>query len=193
MELMVESPIPTDPLPDWLRNHAFAKEFKSDGSKHYTILRDKLYRVAGKVQAALQVERTGEPRFGETLVEVVFEEDTFSIAFLIELPEVSKHYLRRGPPITLIEAVEEFRKSHPEVDERDGYLWIREDREWADPEILADMILAQNPIHGLKQVTTTSDVSQKALNVLYKFVLPINQTFNRKITRVKDKDQDIPQ
>ena len=191
IELMIEAPIPSDPLPDWLTNHAFAREFKSDGSRHYTILRDKLYRVAGKVQAELQDERTGEPRFGETLVEVVFEEDTYSIGFLIESPKISKEYLRRGPPVTLIEAAEEFRRSHPEVDQWDGYLWIKVEREWENPKELADMVLAKSTIKGLKQVTETSEVSQKALNILYKFILPLNQTFCRKITRVKDEDQDI--
>ncbi|NHI88501.1 MAG: hypothetical protein EAX87_03200 [Candidatus Thorarchaeota archaeon] len=193
IELMIEAPIPSDPLPDWLANHAFAREFKSDGSRHYTILRDKLYRAAGKAQATLQAERTGEPRFGETLMEVVFEEDTFSIGFLIECPKISKDYLRRGPPITLVEAAEEFRKSHPEVDERDGYLWIKVEREWDNPKALADMVLAESTIKGLRQVTETGEVSQKVLNVLYKFILPLDQTFYKKITRVKDKDQDIQQ
>lgn len=193
IELMIEAPIPSDPLPDWLKNHAFAREFKSDGTRHYTILRDKLYRVAGKVQAELQDERTGEPRFGETLVEVVFEEDTYSIGFLIEFPKISKNYLRRGPSVTLVEAAEEFRKSHSEVDEEDGYLWIKVEREWENPKELADMILAKSTIKGLKQVTETGEVSQKVLNVLYKFILPLDQAFYRKITRVKDKDQDIQQ
>jgi tRNA nucleotidyltransferase (CCA-adding enzyme) len=193
IELMIEAPIPSDPLPDWLAHHAFTREFKSDGSRHYTILRDKLYHAAAKAQAALQVERTGEPRFGETLVEVIFEEDTYSIGFLIETPKISKDYLRRGPPITLFEAAEQFRKSHSDVDERDGYLWIKVEREWDDPKALTDMVLAKSTIRGLKQVPEAGEVSQKALNVLYRFIMPLDQAFYAKMTRVKDKAEDIQQ
>lgn len=191
-EILLESSIPTDTIPEWLAKHASTWEFKSDGSKHYTILRDKLYRVANKMQAILQTERTGESRFGETLVEIYFEYDIFSIGLLVENPEISEHYTRRGPSIDLVEASNEFRKSHPKSEERDGFLWITEERQWRDPQELVNKVLAENPIQGLGQVSKTGGVSQKILNVLYRYILPIESSFLEKMTRVKDEDLEIP-
>jgi len=191
-EILLESLIPSEPLPDWLIKHTFTREFKSDGSKHYTVLRDKLYRVAKKVQVSLQSEKTGESRFGEVIVEVYFEEDIFSIGLFVESPEISEQYVRRGPPIELAEAVDEFRKSHPNVEARDGFLWTKEVRQWRDPQELADKVLEENPIKGLERAFKTSSVSQKVLNVLYRYILPIESSFFEKMTRVKDGDLKIP-
>lgn len=193
LEMLLESSIPTEALPEWLSKHAFTREFKSDGTRHYTILRDKLYRIANKVQVSLTAERTGEPRFGETLWEVYFEEDVFSMGFFIENPEPSEHYVRRGPPIDLVEAGEEFKRTHPKAEEREGFLWTSEERQWRDPQKLADVILKENPIQGLERVTKTSQVSQKVLNVLYRYILPIESSFLEKMTRVKDGNIKIPQ
>jgi tRNA nucleotidyltransferase (CCA-adding enzyme) len=191
-ELMLETPIPTASIPEWLSNHAFTQEFRSDGSKHYTILRDKLYRVAKKVKVGLQAERTGEPRFGETLVEVYFEGDRYSIGLLVENPEISEQYVRRGPPIDLVEAADEFRKRHTAIQERDGFLWTKEEREWRDPQKLVDRILDDNPVQGLVRESKASVVSQKVLNVLYRYILPIESSFLEKMTKVKDGTIEIP-
>jgi hypothetical protein len=191
-EIMLESSISTEVLPEWLTRHAFTREFKSDGSKHYTILRDKLYRVAKKVQVSLQAERTGESRFGETLVEVYFEEDIFSIGLLVESPDISEDFIRRGPPIDLVEAADEFTKSHPNVEAMDGFLWTTEERQWRDPQKLVDKVLEDNPIQGLERVFTTGIVSQRVLNVLYRYILPIESSFLEKMTRVKDGNLEIP-
>jgi len=190
--MMLESSIPTEAIPEWLTSHAFTREFKSDGSRHYTILRDKLYRVAKKVQTRLKTERTGEPRFGVTLVEVYFEDDSYSIGFLVENPDISEHYVRRGPSKDLVEAADEFRKSHSKVEERDGFLWTTEKRQWRDPQQLVDSVLEDNPIQGLERVIKTSSVSRKILNVLYRYILPIESSFLEKIARVKDGNLEIP-
>jgi tRNA nucleotidyltransferase (CCA-adding enzyme) len=192
VDILLESSIPTEPPPGWLMKHAFAQEFKSDGSRHYTILRDKLYRVAKKVQTSLQVERTGEPRFGETLVEVYFEEESYSIGLLVESPEISEQYVRRGPPEDLVEAVEEFRKSHSRVEVKDGFLWTTEERKWRDPQKLIERVIEENPIQGLERINKASDVTQKVLNVLYRYILPIEPSFIKKMTKVKDGDLEIP-
>jgi tRNA nucleotidyltransferase (CCA-adding enzyme) len=192
LDILSESSISTEALPDWLTNHAFSREFRSDGTRHYTILRDKLYRVAKKVQTSLESERTGEPRFGETLVEVYFEDDRYSIGLLVENPEISERYVRRGPPIDLVEAGEEFRKSHPEIEEREGFLWTTETRQWRNPQKLIDDVLGKNPVQGLIQETKASSVSKRVLNVLYRFILPIESSFLEKMTTVKDRDLEIP-
>lgn len=192
LDMMLESSIPTEAIPEWLTIHAFTREFKSDGSRHYTILRDKLYRVAKKVQTRLKTERTGEPRFGETLVEVYFEDDSYSIGFLVENPDISEHYVRRGPSKDLVKAADEFRKSHSKVEERDGFLWTTEKRQWRNPQQLVDSVLEDNPIQGLERVIKTSSVSRKILNVLYRYILPIESSFLEKIARVKDGNLEIP-
>lgn len=191
-ELFLESPIPTDNLPRWIGKHAFSREFISDGSKHYTILRDKLYRVSKRIQTALQSERTGEPRFGESLVEVYFEGDRYSIGLIVEEPKISQYYTRRGPPMNLVEAAEEFRKSHRQVEVREGFLWTTEEREWDNPKELIDSILNDKPIQGLKITTKTSEVSKKVLNVLYRYILLVESSFLERITKVKDSDHEKP-
>ncbi|MFX1604716.1 MAG: hypothetical protein ACFFDD_02305 [Promethearchaeota archaeon] len=192
LDLLTESSIPTEALPDWLESRAFSREFKSDGSRHYTILRDKLYRVAKRVQSSLETERTGEPRFGETLVEVYFEKDRYSIGVLVENPDVSEHYVRRGPPTDLAEAVEEFRKSHSEAEERNGFLWTSERRQWREPQKLISDILEKNPVQGLVQVTDPTSVSKRVLNVLYRYILPIESSFLGKMAKVKEGVLEIP-
>ncbi len=192
LEIMLEKPIPTEPLPEWLMEHAFSWEFKSDGSRHYTILRDKLYRAASKIQGSLQTERTGESRFGVALVEVYFEGDIYSIGLLVENPQIPKYYVRRGPPVALVEAAEEFRKSHSEIEERDGYLWTKEERQWCNPKELVESFIEDNQVQGLERTSDTSHVSQKILNVLYRYVLPIEPSFLERMTKVKDGNLKFP-
>lgn len=185
IDMLQESPIPTDVIPNWLKAHTAALEFKSDGLTHYTILRDKLYRKARKAQTQLLTERTGETRFGENLVEVYFENDNYAVGIIVEHPEISEDYSRRGPPIDLHEASEEFRRSHPDAKPKDGFYWTTETREWVTAKAMFIDILSKNPVKGLEP-TKSSDVSLKVLNVLEKFVLQIEPEFFERITRVKD-------
>ncbi len=192
LDILLESSIPIEAPPEWVAKRAIIREFNSDGSKHYTILRDKLYRVAKKIQVSLQSERTGEPRFGETLVEVYFEGNGYAIGLLVESPEISEYYNRKGPPTELTDAAEEFMKSHTFVEARDGFLWTTEKREWRNPEDLVDQVLQENPIEGLKRTTKTGIVSKKVINVLYRYILPIESSYLEKMTKVKDSDLEIP-
>ncbi|MEE8181896.1 MAG: hypothetical protein V3T87_01125, partial [Candidatus Thorarchaeota archaeon] len=173
MEAFLEKPIPTDTLPDWLVPHALAYEFASDGSVHYTILRDKLHRLARKVSIQLERERTGESRFGNILTEVYFEDATFSIGVLIESPAAEESYERKGPPVELTEGAKEFRRTHKEVSERDGFLWTIERREWTDAFALADNIVNRSPINGLTRSPDRGEVSARVLNALYLYAVPV--------------------
>ena len=172
MDAFLETPIPTGNLPDWLAPHALAYEFTSDGSVHYTVLRDKLYRLARKVAFQLKRERTGEPRFGNILIEVYFENATFSIGFLVESPAAGKLYERRGPPAELSEEAKAFRRTHKEVSERDGFLWTIEKREWTNAFALADNILGRSSIEGLTRCSDRGMVSDRVLNALYLYAVP---------------------
>jgi len=172
MDAFLERPIPTGTLPDWLAPHALAYEFASDGSVHYTVLRDKLYRLARKVAAQLKRERTGESRFGNILTEVYFEDVTFSIGFLIESPTAEESYERRGPPAELAEGAREFRRTHKEASERCGFLWTIEKREWTNAFALADNILGRSSIEGLTRCPDKGMVSARVLNALYLYAVP---------------------
>jgi tRNA nucleotidyltransferase (CCA-adding enzyme) len=181
----IEMPIPEDNLPTWLEHHGLSYEFKSDGETHYTILRDKIHRVSKKLQIELACERTGEPRFGEVLTEVYFNGDSYALGLLIEKLEITRTYLRRGPPIHLESAANEFKSAHEYVREIDGYLCVEEERDWTYAPDLIDKILQDNPIEGLALIAEKSSLSKQVLNVLYKYVLPTEPKFREIITRVK--------
>ncbi|MFX1482674.1 MAG: hypothetical protein ACFFCP_05725 [Promethearchaeota archaeon] len=185
IEKIIEAPIPTDPPPAWIADHMFVREFKSDGSTHYTVLRDKLHRMTKKLQYQLLSERTGEPRFGESLAEVYFEGDNYSVGLIVENPTISEHYDRRGPPTELSNASAEFRKKHPDATTRDGFQWTRMRRKWTSTDSLFEDVVSRNSIDGLTQ-TKQGIVSKKVLNVLFRFVLPIESEYLRKMTKVKD-------
>ena len=188
-DMLIEKPIPTKALPNWLEKYVAGHEFKSDGSTHYTILRDKLHRIARRAQTLLQAERTGEPRFGLTLAEVYFENDNYAVGIIVENPKISEHYSRRGPPTDLIEASEEFRKIHSDAQVKDGFSWVTEKRQTTSATALIEKTLLENPIDGLTPIKK-SEVSRKVLNVLYRFILPIELEFLQRITRVKDRNQE---
>ena len=185
IEMLLESPVPDIEPSEWLKQHMTTIEFKSDKSTHYTILRDKLYRASRKVQSVLSNERTGEPRFGMSIMEVYFEEDNYAVGFVVEHPEISKRYTRRGPPSDLKEASEEFLKKHPQAQEREGYYWSTETREWKSARTMIEDLFLNRPIKGLAQ-TKQSSTSRKVLNVIEHYIFPIEPDLHERITRVKD-------
>jgi len=184
-DYFIESPVPDDEIPEWLADHAFAVEYASDGTVHYTILRDKLYRLSNRMRGELEAERAGETRFGQVLSEVYFEEDRYAVGFLVENPTIDQEYLRRGPKISIRKACTEFKESHPEAEERDGYLWTREKRKWTQARAMIEALLRKNRVAGLTPADR-SVVSRRVLNVLYRYVMPIEHEFTEKMTRVKD-------
>jgi tRNA nucleotidyltransferase (CCA-adding enzyme) len=182
----VEKPIPADGLPAWLEHHGFSYEFNSDGKTHYTILRDKIHRLARRVQTELAFERTGEQRFGENLTEVYFKGDVYALGLLIEKPVITRTYLRKGPPTHLEAAAKEFRSAHQKVIEKNGFLYVEEERDWTSAPAMIEMLLQDNLIEGLYLVSKKGLLSKQVLNVLYRYILQIEPAFKEKITRVKD-------
>jgi tRNA CCA-adding enzyme len=169
-ELLLEEPIPATPVPKWFEKHSSVHEFKSDGSIHYTVLRDKIHSFARKAANALSRENTGEQRFGEILTEVYFESSSFAVGFIIEKPEISKKYERKGPPISLKEAADNFRQAHPDAFERDGHLWIEESRRWTFAKDHIDSLIDGISISGLTAADGT-ETSSKLLNIMADWVL----------------------
>ena len=169
-ELLIEKPIPTTAVPKWFEKHSAVREFKSDGSVHYTILRDKIHSFARRAASELSRENTGEPRFGEILTEVYFEESSYAVGFIIERPEISEKYERKGPPTSLRDASDIFRQAHPDAFERDGHLWIEEPRMWTSAEDQVDSLMERIAINGL-ELTIKTQTSSKLLNIMMKWVL----------------------
>lgn len=177
VDLFSETPIPDEPLPNWLSPHAMAFEFVSDGSVHYTVLRDKLYRTAGNIVTSLERERTGERRFGRALAEVYFERSRFALGVLVESPRISATYPRKGPPKNLEGPSLEFMRSHLEAFERDDYLWVDEPRSWTSAAEFCLAMLEASPIQGLSPARRRSAVSARTLNALYRYILPLETGF----------------
>jgi len=189
VDSLIESPIPSGKLPDWIGSHVAVSEFQSDDKVHYTILRDKLHRLVRKAISEMKTERTGEPRFGEILAEVYFEGTRYALGMLVESSIIAKTFDRKGPPIALKEAAEKFRNAHTETFESDGFLYVREEREWTSSNEMFDRILQENPIDGLEIQNDKTILSDQVLNVLYEYVLPIEPEFRKRITRVKDAEK----
>ncbi|MGY5881091.1 MAG: hypothetical protein RTV31_12625 [Candidatus Thorarchaeota archaeon] len=191
LESFIESPIPSNKLPSWLKRHSCVREFQSDGMIHYTILRDKLHRLARKIVSEMTLERTGETRFGEILTEVYFDDTRYTLGMFVEFPKVSKTFDRKGPPIRLKEAADKFREAHSDaVYEEDGFLHIRENRSWTSSSKLFDNILENNPIDGLEIQKKETILSNQVLNILQNYVLPVEPEFKERITRVKEKEKN---
>ncbi|MHA2373950.1 MAG: hypothetical protein ACXAEB_13110 [Candidatus Thorarchaeota archaeon] len=184
IEIMLESPIPTGSTPSWFNSRALAFEFKSDGSIHYTELRDKLYRLTSKLVKNLENERTGEKRFGRILSEVYFEADIFAVGLLVENPSIGETFSRRGPSVELKDAAEKFRIAHSEVYEKETYLWVDEIRKWTSAWSLAEHLIDDYHIDGLSKTKAKSVVSDRVLSVLFHYVLPTELDFPRKEARV---------
>jgi tRNA nucleotidyltransferase (CCA-adding enzyme) len=177
LEILLESPISTKSPPRSILPHMQAVEFISDRTVHYTILRDKLHSLARKIRQSLSEEQTGEKRFGQVLTEIYIEEDTFALGFLIQNPVISARFSRKGPPLTLEDAVEQFRTSHPKTFERDGFVWTEIQRKWIDAKEFLNQLLAESKIKGLNLLETRGEPSAKVLNVLYHSVLPVEREF----------------
>ncbi len=186
---LIESPVPSDSLPQSLGNHIVVSEFQSDSKVHYTILRDKLHRLMRKIISEMKIERTGEARFGEILAEVYFEGNRYALGMLVENPIISKTFDRKGPPIALKEPAERFRNAHAETFESDGFLYVSEEREWTSLPIMFESLLKNNPIDGLEIKSNETILSNRVLNVLHKFILPLEPEFRELITRVKERNK----
>jgi tRNA nucleotidyltransferase (CCA-adding enzyme) len=175
-ELLLEKPIPTTPVPKLYDKHSSVYEFKSDGSIHYTVLRDKLHSFARKVANDLSRESTGEVRFGEVLAEVYFESSSYALGFIVENPSISKQFERRGPPTSLKDATDSFRQAHPDAFERDGHLWIEEKRKWTYVKDHIDSHIKDFSISGLTP-TEKTETASKLLNIMANWVLLAEPTF----------------
>ncbi len=175
--IVIEKPIPDDPLPTWLAPHCRTIRFIGDPEKHYTLYRDKIYRLMRGLSAALAREGTGEVRFGDVLWEVYFEGYTFAASLIVERPKIEPVYKRRGPPLDLGDAVRAFKKRHSRTYEKDGYVWVDVTRRWTDVDEFIEYYLERHPISGLSRRRRRDTVMARAENVLYRYVMRVEDWF----------------
>ncbi|MHA1270822.1 MAG: hypothetical protein ACTSPY_13600 [Candidatus Helarchaeota archaeon] len=153
-------------------------ELKSDGSRHYTEVRDKLYKFSNTLKTRLEFESTREPRFSKTLFEVYFEGLDFAIVFYTNNNTISEYYKRKGPPIDNIENFEKFKTKHPNFFIENNIAYVMIKREFTSP---IDLILSytQNKklFSGIKIINISnlgvSKIGKKALYIMKEMVIPI--------------------
>lgn len=178
IDYFIKKEIPIIKVDDKLKNHYIILEFKSDGSRHYTEIRDKLYKLANSLQIQLERETTQEIRFGKTLFEVYFEDKKFSLAFYTEKENISEQYKRRGPPVKLKKNFHKFKKKHPDLFIENNRAYVMEKREFTNPKNLINTYLKD---HGLFSGINLENISnfgitkvgKRAFYVMKEMILPI--------------------
>ncbi|MFX1369170.1 MAG: hypothetical protein ACFFAY_11265 [Promethearchaeota archaeon] len=190
--LILEKPIPVAELPKWFLSKALVYEFESDRSTHYTVLRDKLYRLGRQVVSQISREPTGEKRFGDVIFEVFFEKETYSLGFLVESMTIPEFFPSRGPPLELDDAVRAFRKSHSVTFEEDGYVWAKRHRSQTSAEVEVREFICTHKIGGLKLKKNPGPTSSKLLRVILEYVLPAEPGFPTHQMKESINDADKP-
>ncbi|MHA1688652.1 MAG: hypothetical protein ACTSUN_04845, partial [Promethearchaeota archaeon] len=112
---------------DELLSHLFIIEFKKEKEDiHYTIARDKLYSLGESIKIHGEKEFSHAKKFGKIEFEVYFidEQDEYNLAIYCEHPEISKSYLRRGPPLKAKKHVRKFKEKNPNYVIKNGFLWV---------------------------------------------------------------------
>jgi tRNA nucleotidyltransferase (CCA-adding enzyme) len=175
-EMIIEKPIQIDEIPSSIMENSIVFEFEAEKIYHYTIVRDKLYSLGKLVAGQLQKEQTGESRFGPVIFEVYFEGDFYSLAFLVGKMQAPRTYLSKGPPLNLVDAVEEFKRAHFDTTKKEGYIWTTRTRVHTSAIELAESLIARHGIKGLSR-KKPEDTSRKLLRIIHDYVLPVEVEF----------------
>ncbi len=172
LDLVIEKPIPTTRPPEWIEKHLIINEFQAKKSIHYTIIRDKLHSFARKAAKELSHEGTGEKRFGKVAYEILFQDARFALGFIVENPKIPRTFTRRGPPADIPGAVE-FKKTHSDSYESDGYLWVERRRRWVDADKLLDHLISTSLPGDLVKYADKTDIGHRVSNVLWQIIIPL--------------------
>lgn len=188
-KFFIQKPIPKADLSnskDPLLSKIFIVELKNSNKKiHYTVNRDKLYSIAESIKSNGEKEFTHAERFENIIFEIYFkaELDEYNIAIYCEKPQISKTYVRRGPPISETFHVNKFKEKNPDFYEKKGYLWVETIRDYYQFfEFLKDFIKNKIPdnfvISNLSiSFRTKSSSGKKAIFILKEMVLPLENKF----------------
>jgi tRNA CCA-adding enzyme len=179
------APIPELPNDD---QHFFAVVFNNEQQVHYTIVRDKLYRLSNLARKELECEQTGEARHGRMAFSVLLAKDETqaAIAFQVEHPFIPATFRLLGPAQHDDKArVRAYLEKHPDarVDERGTYYTEKTRNVTSFPDALAKFVKSRLDIKGAAPVKNTRrgiDVSanpepaigRQAIYVLKHMVLP---------------------
>lgn len=160
-----------------LEPNYFVVEYKDETGWHYTKTRDKIYRYFTHLCQFLKSEQTGEPRFGLSTFEEVFEKDVFAVALHVASPLIGPSYTRMGPPPHLDDAVRRFCDKHPSAHLRNGRYQVEISRSHSAAREAVEEYLAQNPVaprlHQLEVTRAgTTLTGKRALWILKNGVLP---------------------
>ncbi len=184
-EYFLKKPIP--PLPPQIlvkySPHLVVIEFESEGTIHYTELRDRIYRACEKVRKLLEKEFSGEERFGKTLYEVYFEGQIFAAIFYCEHEQATPTYIRKGPPITNSANVRLFLEKHPKAFMKDDFYYASIERQFQKPlPLITDFFSKYKIVEGLSLLRisheTDSPVGQRAVSLMVSCILPLYEVIN---------------
>ncbi|MHC1591925.1 MAG: nucleotidyltransferase domain-containing protein, partial [Candidatus Helarchaeales archaeon] len=120
-------PIPENQLPDY--PSTLVLEFKEVVSGvHYTEIRDKLYSFGRRLVNHLKEEPTREPRFGEVIFEIYFEEPNYAMILACKKSTLEKMYFHKGPEMNNADNVKKFLKKYPRACLKNGFYWVEIER-----------------------------------------------------------------
>jgi len=164
------------------KDQLFIIEFKNAEDIHYSILRDKLYKLATRLSLFLEREETGEERFGKTVYEVYFEDPIYALGFYFPKKEIATYFLRKGPPVNMVEQVKKFLEKHPCAFEKNGTYWAKIKRKYTKPkdlildclsesDLLSQANLSEINIIGISESGITP-VGKKLATIIVKMLLP---------------------
>ncbi|MFW9873570.1 MAG: hypothetical protein ACFFG0_10735 [Candidatus Thorarchaeota archaeon] len=168
-------------LNDPLLSNTFIVELKNyERDIHYTINRDKLYSLGEHIVINGEKEFTHAERFGNIIFEVYFEDELseYNIAIYCENPDISRTYIRKGPPIKESFHANNFKKRNPNHFERNGYLWVETLREFNNFfKYLNHFIKNKIPenfeiINISTSFKTKTSSGKKTITILTEMVLP---------------------
>ncbi|MHA1804752.1 MAG: hypothetical protein ACTSU4_09475 [Promethearchaeota archaeon] len=164
-----------------LLSHLFIIEFKKGKENlHYTVARDKLYSLGESIKIHGEKEFSHAKKFGKIEFEVYFIIDCeeYNLALYCEDPEISKSYLRRGPPLKAKKHAKKFKEVNPNHVIKNGFLWVETVRTHHQfLSFLQDHVKKNLPSH-LKLVNLSNafnvktDSGMQALYVLKNMILP---------------------
>ncbi|HME51775.1 MAG TPA: hypothetical protein VKM55_06130 [Candidatus Lokiarchaeia archaeon] len=161
--------------------------FENTREAHYTIVRDKLYRLGNLARKKLEREQTGEERFGPIVFSVVLGKDELqvAIAFHVRATTIPDTFKQLGPSKTDARArINKYMQQHPDavIDENDTYYIMRTRRITEFTIALAKFFKDELDIKGLTlvpgvngAVVSTSPeqaVGRQAIHVLKSMILP---------------------
>jgi tRNA nucleotidyltransferase (CCA-adding enzyme) len=168
--------------------HFTAVVFNNEKLVHYTIVRDKLYRIGNLARKELECETSGEPRHGRMVFSVLLakDESQAALAFHVEHPSIPAIFRLLGPAQHEDKVrVKAYLEKHPDarVDDRGAYYTEKGRGITGFAEALAKVIKSRLDIKGAAPVKNSRNVidvssnpadtiGRQAIHVLKRMILP---------------------